>query len=366
MTLRRLLLLALLPTLGLSLVGCDLAGSDNDDLDPSDLQSGVYVTNGGALNNQNSSYTVFDPTFRRKVEIPPNRPPGFASYIQSTTLHDGRNYLLFGGTNAIGVFNAKNQRVTKIKDMVNPRYMDVTGQTGYVTGQDFFSPSNSKLYEVDLSTNSLVDSVTVGGAPEGVLATADQVFVALGGEDGSVAAVNPSDLSVEQNIPVKCDGPRSLALDQQNELLVFCAGSAIRDADYNVINRTDGAIQILDPDTRTLGPKIPLDTTLASATLGKRVSYAPESDEAFAVLSGQTVIRFDASTNQIVDRFDVPGNPIGTIGYSPSRDRLYVGRTASDTFGANGSVTVHTLDGRQTNEFTVGIAPIDIDFRLGN
>ena len=105
---------------------------------------------------------------------------------------------------------------------------------------------------------------------------------------------------------------------------------------------------------------------LTSASQGQRVFYAPRSDEAFAVLSGQTVVHLDASNNQIVDRFDIPGNPIGTIGYSPSQSRLYVGRTASDVFGANGSVTVHTLDGVQTNNFNVGIAPIDIDFRLEN
>jgi hypothetical protein len=366
MTIRYLLVFALLPAFGLWLAGCDLAGSRDNGPSRSDLTSGVYVTNGGAFGNQNSSYTVFDPTFGRTAEIPPDRPPGFSSYIQSTTLHEHRNYLLFGETNAIGVFSATNQRIAQIEDVVNPRYMDVSGQTAYVTGQNFRSPSASKLYEVDLSTNSLVDSVAVGGTPEGVLATADDIFVALGGPDGTVAAVTPSPLSVAQTIPVRCDAPRSLALDQQNELLVFCAGATIRNDNFEVVDRTDGAIQVLDPDTKALGPTIPLDTTLASATQGKRVSYAPATDEAFAVLAGQTVLRLDASRNQIIDRFDVPGNPIGTIGYSPAQNRLYVGRGATDVFGANGTVTVHALDGRQTNTIDAGVAPIDIDFRLDN
>ncbi len=362
MTFRRLSLFILTAALGVSLVGCDLTGSE-ESLSPGDVTTGLYVTNGGAFGNSNSSYTVYNPISNNKVEIPTDR-NGFASYIQSTTLHNDKNYLLFGETNTIGVFSQENKEIATVSGLENPRYMDVTGNTGYATGQDYTS-SPAQLYEVNLSQNTLVDSVDVGGSPEGVLATPTTIFVALGGQDGSVAAVSASDLTLEKKIAVNCDAPRSLALDQNNELLVFCAGSTIRDSDFNVVERTDGAIRIVNPDTKSLkdGAGVSLDTMLTSATQGKRVSYSSERDEAFAVLAGQSVLRFDASTNTITGRINVPGAPIGTLLYADRRERLYIGRGDSDIFGAPGTVTVHRLDGEKVSMIDVGIAPIDLDIR---
>lgn len=370
MTLRRVFLLSIgISALTVSLLGCDLIGVDDSD-ESQAVTSGVYVANAGAFGNQNSSYTVYDPSAEETVRVPSDRPGGFASYIQSLTVHEDRVYLLFGETNSIGVFDTEtNEQVDQISGVRNPRYMDVRDNTAYVTGQDYSPPIAPKLYEVDLSSNTLVDSVDVGGSPEGVLATDDQVFVALGGQDGAVAAVNASDLTVDENLSMNCDAPRSLALDQQDELLVFCAGSTIRDENFEVVDRTNGAIRVVDPSDGTITSEIPLDTMLTSASQGQRVFYAPRSDDAYAVLAGQSILRFDAAANEIVDQFDASGNPIGAIGYDAVEERLYVGRAAPDVFGASGTLTVHRRDGAQVNTLDLGgsnrpaIAPTYLDFR---
>ncbi len=367
MPLRRSFLLSTIAAVFL-LAGCDLLGSE-DATDPAPVTSGVYVANAGAFGNQNSSYTVYDPSGEETTRIPTNA-SGFASYIQSLTLHEDRIYLLFGETNTIGVFDAEtNDRVGQISGVQNPRYMDARNQTAYVTGQDYSPPLAPKLYQVDLSSNTVVDSVEIGGTPEGVLATEDRIFVALGGQDGSVAAVTAADLSVEETFPMNCDGPRSLAMDQQDELLVFCAGVTIRDDDFNVVDRTDGAIRAVNPTDGTITAEVPLDTMLTSVSQGRRVFYTPRSDEAFAVLADQTIVRFDAASNQVAAEFDASGNPIGTLGYDALDERLYVGRAATDVFGASGSVTVHRRNGDQVDTFDAGgsggpgIAPTDIAFR---
>jgi hypothetical protein len=209
----------------------------------------------------------------------------------------------------------------------------------------------------------------VGGAPEDVHVVGEQVFVALGGQDGSVAAVDASTLTVEATLSMDCDAPRSLALDQQDELLVFCAGSTIRDQNFNVIDRTDGAIRVVDPSARSITARIPLDTMLTSVSQGQRVFYSPRTDEAFATLADQTLLRFDATQNAIASRVDVSGLPIGAIAYDALQERLYLGRGATDVFGASGTITVHRRTGEQVDAFDAGgggrpgIAPTTIDFR---
>lgn len=372
MTLRRLVLFSAVLATAVSVFGCDLVGIDDSD-DPQAVTSGIYVANAGAFGNQNSSYTVYDPSTEDILRVPSDRPGGFSSYIQSLTVHENRIYVLFGETNTVGVFDTDtNEQVAQISDVRNPRYMDVRDNTAYVTGQDYSPPISPKLYEIDLASNTVVDSVDVGGSPEGVRATDNQIFVALGGQDGAVASVNSSDLTVNENISVNCDAPRSLALDQQEELLVFCAGSTVRNEDFEVVERTDGAIRVVDPDDRTLSSEISLDTMLTSSSQGQRVFYAPRADEAYAVLAGQTILRFDASTNEVADRFDASGNPIGAIGYDAVEERLYVGRVASDVFGASGTLTVHRRGGAQVNTLDLGrqnrpaIAPTHVDFRRTN
>ena len=367
MSLRRLLVLVAC-AFSLVLSGCDLLGAD-DSGDPPPVTSGVYIANAGGFGNQNSSYTVYDPSTDDRLRIPSDR-TGFASYIQSLTVHDDRVYLLFGETNSVGVFDVEsNEQIAQISGVRNPRYLDVHENTAYVSGQDYRSPIAPKLYQINLSTNTLVDSVDVGGSPEDVLATSERVYVALGGQNGSVAAVNRSDLTVEQTLPMNCDAPRSLAMDQQDELLVFCTGSTIYDENFNVEDRTDGAIRVVDPTNGNITTQIPLDTMLTSVSQGQRVFYASRSDEAYAVLADQSILRFDAAENSITDQFDASGMPIGTLGYDAVEERLYVGRAASDVFGASGTITVHRRNGEQVGAFDAGgtqrpgIAPTDISFR---
>lgn len=351
----------LLAALSLSPLGCDLLGGNT----PSEnVASGVYVANAGGFGNGNSSVTIYDPSTQQTQHLPASR-PGFASYIQSLTVTDDRFYVLFGETNRVGVFTTDSlEQVSQISTVRNPRYMTTFEGTGYVTGQDYGSSPSPKLYQVNLSTNEIVDSVDVGGTPEDVAVRSTRVYVALGGQDGSIAVVNPNSMTVQQTLPVDCDAPRSLAFDRQEELLVFCSGSTIYNENFEVVDRTDGAIRVVNTNTTKVTTEIPLDTMLTSASQGQRVFYSSDSDEAFAVLADQTIVRFDASANEIADEFPASGDPIGAIAYDADARRLYLGRTApSNPFSAEGTVTVHRRDGAQASSFGAGVAPTHIDFR---
>lgn len=359
---QRFLLLPLL-AVALTLTGCDMLGSSDDD--STRVTSGVYVANAGAFGEQNSTLSIYAPSTGQTQHLPRDE-QGFASYIQSIAVDGSSVYVLFGETNSIGIIDAEQaEQVDQISGVRNPRYMTVVENTGYVTGQDYRASPSPKLYQVDLSTQEVVDSVEVGGSPEGVAAVNDRVFVALGGQDGALAVVDPASMSVTETVAAECDAPRSLAVDGQEELLVFCAGSTIYNDNFEVVDRTNGAIRVINPATTEITTRIPLDTMLTSISQGQRVHYAPETDEAFAVLAGGTILRFNAAANAVADQFEASGAPIGAIGYDGLRERLYLGRAASptDIFTAEGSVSIHRPSGEQVDEFAAGIAPTHIDFR---
>ena len=344
-------------TLTLFAVGCDSTTAPEEDEDAS---VGVYVANAGLFDNSNSSYTVYDPQSEVAQQVDLS---ALQSYAQSLLVADSLIYVLMGETAAIEVFSATaGERVGRIEDIPNPRYMALVGEDkAYVTSQDY-SGNPARVAVVNLSANTVTE-VEVGGSPEGVAVVGARAYVALGGfgGNGEVAVLNTATDEVIETIDAECDGARSLFVDEQDEVIVFCTGATEYDADFNVIGRTSGAIRVLDGATGTLLERLDLDTQITSASLGQDAFYAPEAEEAYAVLRDSTVLRFNTATNAADVRLGpFSGNPIGAIGYDAAARRLYLGRFVDYTTAAD--VTIHDREGTEVGRFSAGIAPTYIDF----
>ncbi len=347
-----LLLAVLLPV---TLVGCDLLGSDDSG---SATASGVYVANGGGFGNQNASLTLYDPETDATQTLPSDG-SGFASYIQSLTLSNDRLFVVFGETGTVDRYSPETGTQSgQISGIPNPRYLATDGNTAYITSQDY-GPDPSDLDVVDLSTNTVVDSVNVSGTPEDVAVADGRVVVALGGFNAgsSVALVSPSDLSVE-TLDVGCTGPRSLIADAEDEVHVFCTG---RPPSENA-DGVPGEVVTVDPSAGSVTGSVELSTQIASQSLAQYVSYSAAADEAHAILATGDLLRFDTATNSVADRVDVSGAPVGAVAYSPSTERLFVGRLAAsgNPFSTPGTVTIHERDGTALDTLAAGVAPSHI------
>ncbi|WP_022836769.1 DUF5074 domain-containing protein [Salisaeta longa] len=352
--LHRLLVLFLLA--GLS--GCDLLGTE-DDAPPAPAR--VVVANAGAFGNQNSSLTFYNPTSDATERLPAQ--DGFASYIQSLARYEERLYVAFGETGTVDIFNAEtNSRVGQLSGIPNPRYVAFSGNQAFITSQDYASNPQPAVYVANLDTRQIVDTIPVSGSPERMALVGDRLYVAEGNQNGTLAVIDATNRTVmDDAVPVGCDVPRALVHDGDGELLVFCAGATIYNENFEVVDRTNGAIHVLDPSTNTITTEISLDGQLTSASLGQRVWHSPSADVVHTVVGGNTIVRFNTATNTIAARIPDDGAPIGTLAYDAAVERLYVGRLAAENgFASAGTVTLHRPDGTQTGSFPAGIAPADV------
>ncbi|PEN12788.1 hypothetical protein CRI94_12295 [Longibacter salinarum] len=355
---RTVSLLSLL-SLFLLFTGCDLTEDDSMTV----VTSGVYIANGGAFGNANSSLTIFNPQTEALQTLPPAGQAGFSSYIQSIEVGPrGRLFVVFGETATVDIYDTPtNERIGQITGIPNPRYVAVNGDRAYVTSQDYgVDPSDVDV--VDLTTSTVVDSVDVPGTPEDVEVLGSTIVVALGGfgSGSSIGIIDANDLTV-QTIDIGCTGPRSLVRDEDDEVIVFCTGIQTG----NPSTSSPGAIRVVDPSTGSISDEVELTTQISSASFGQHVSYSSAAEEAYALLADGRVLRYDTATNQIESRLDVAGDSPGAVGYDDRNELLYIGRLSpASPFDESGTVTVHERGGAAVDTIQAGVAPAHIDFSI--
>ena len=333
--------LIMLPVL---VVGCDTLGSEDED----PAAGAVYVANQGNFTDGNGSVTAYDPATEQASQ---NIYDLSGTTVQSLTLHDERVYVMANSGGYVNVYDAESSEQIAQMQTPNPRYMAVVSdEKAYVTNQ-LYSRS-SMVSVIDLTTQTVIDSVEVGGSPDGITVAGDRAYVALGafGASSQLAVLDTETDAVIGSVSAECDSPRSLFTDAQEEVWVVCTGVTT-----NGEEGTDGAIRVLDGATGEIVERFSVNGQLGAASLGHDVYYAPDAEEAYVIKGKNTLLRFDTEANMQADELSVGGAPIGAVAYGAERGQLYVGHVPS--FTDDGTVTVHQRDGSQVGSFPAGKIP---------
>ena len=242
---------------------------------------------------------------------------------------------------------ATNTRETPIMGIPSPRYMAVVDtDKAYV----------SNLYDatvtiVDLASRSVTGKVSVGSNPEDLAVVGHLAFVANSGfgHNSTVTVIDLTADTVFATVDTGCDGPRHLAVDHDGEVWVFCNGKTVYNDDFTlVLERTNGAVVILDSSTGAIESTILLDSQAGAASAGQDVFYSAESQEAFLVRGNdKLVLVFDTANNRYKEIISLAGDgTVGAIAYDADADELYAARLDADNpYTAAGTVTVHGRDG---------------------
>jgi outer membrane protein assembly factor BamB len=341
--------LGVLLALPLLLTACD--SSDPDVPDPA--PSAVLVGNQGNFTSGDGSVTSYDPESDTATE-----PIGdFASIVQSIAT-DGQNLYVAANTGgrvdvyALGTESGlSDERIAQIP-VENPRYLAFTEDKIFVTSQLYDRPS--EVVVADAATFEVVETVEVGGFADGIVVAAGRVFVATGafGATQEVVVLDAATNEVVQRIDVDCTAPRSLVVDGDGEVWVFCAGAPATDDTPEVA----GGVVVLDAATGEVVTRGAVDGRIDTAGPGQ-TAYA-SAGSVFAILDQNTVLRFDATDNSLAATVPALGDPIGAVAYDGAAERLYLGRVVG--FDVAGSVTIHEADGTQVGVFTAGVAPTSI------
>jgi len=135
----------------------------------------------------------------------------------------------------------------------NPWGVEIVGRRVFVTGL-----LTDEVYEIDAVSMSVVRTVSVGRAPEGMAVSAGRLFVANTGFDftdftydpGTVTVLDLEGLALLDTVPVSLN-PQDCLRAPDGTIHVVCTGDFFQ---------TFGAVDVLDPEHGTVLGSVPVPT----------------------------------------------------------------------------------------------------------
>ena len=216
---------------------------------PPVIGKAVFVVNEGSFGSGNSSVSMIDVLSNNIYQDVFQTVNGFplGDVAQSMSIHNGKGYIVVNNSQKIEVINSLTLESTAtITGFQSPRHFVAKGSKGYVS--DWFS---NRVAVVDLTTNSIVNSIVVGSGPEQMLIAGNRLFVTnVGGfgSDSTVSVINLQTETVEATLQTGVN-PNSLRLDANGKLWVLCGGSTGPDFIGGTADDTEGSLRKIDPST---------------------------------------------------------------------------------------------------------------------
>jgi len=202
--------LAFLAVAALSLTGCDLFGSNDDD--GRRVTTDVVIANSGNFSAQDGSLTLYDPTDStatlEDIDV---------AFINSLALHNDRLFVVDNtqadNAGKITTFDTEELGpIDQISDLQRPprRIAFPSENKGYVTNLSRFenrTPDTSTVSVVDLQENTVTKRIDVGRSPEGIAVAAGKAFVA-NSADGTLSVLDTEADAVTSTLSLEgCPSP---------------------------------------------------------------------------------------------------------------------------------------------------------------
>lgn len=228
MKMKKLTLLAL--AIGFIFTSCT-----NDD-DPvieirGDYENGILILNEGNFNSGNASvsfvsndYSIVENSIFKNVN---SRLLGDTA--QSIAFNEGLAYIIVNVSQKIEVVDRYTFKWIATIDtgLTNPRYMAFANGKGYVTDWgDGGSKTDDVIAVINLKTNTVESSISVGEGPEQILFENGKLFVSHKGgwNTNNIISVINSTTNAVQTIKVT-DVPDEMIINNAGNLVVLCEGA---------------------------------------------------------------------------------------------------------------------------------------------
>lgn len=195
-------------------------------------EKGYFITNEGPFENGTGSLTFVgeDDIIDQKVFNTVNN-EDLGNVVNSIILAGDNAYIVINVSHKVVVanrFTMEKIAIIEGDNIDNPRYIVVDGDTAYVSNWgDPLNSSDDFIAIIDLNTNSVTSTISVGEGPENMLIENDNLFVALEGgwsQNNQVVVVDTSTNSILSEITVG-DVPNSISADDMGDVWVLCGGN---------------------------------------------------------------------------------------------------------------------------------------------
>ncbi len=367
--------IAFLAVAALSLTGCDLFGSNDDD--GRRVTTDVVIANSGNFSAQDGSLTLYDPTDStatlEDIDV---------AFINSLALHNDRLFVVDNtqADNAGRITTFDTDQLGPIDQVSNPRpprYIAFpTADKGYVSNlsrfDENFSPEPSTVSVVDLDDNSVTKRVDVGREPRGIGVAGGKAFVA-NSADGTLSVLDADADTVNTTLSLSgCDNPKSVFVDGENEVTVVCQGGGEQASE----------VLFLSPIEETIKDRVELGAPIGSANATQSAYYSEGAEELYAISGVETfggpslggtgeIFRVDTDTNVLDATLEVPQDDelvnLTAVGYDAVTQDLYVtrlpvGDAGGPLFSADGTALILDRSGDEVTRFKTGNTPGHIAF----
>ncbi|MFD2787724.1 YncE family protein [Hymenobacter rubripertinctus] len=269
---------------------------------------------------------------------------------QSLTIEGPRAYVVLNNSNKVQVVSLPHfEAVASIEGLKLPRYFTAASASkGYVTETVKYDGNNGQVSAIDLTTNSVLKTISVGVQPEKLLVVGSRLYVTNSGGN-TVTVINTSTDAVEGTIPVG-DSPNSLAADQAGNVWVLSGGKVAYNADYSVdyARTTKGSLSRIVPGQLTATTR-EMDSNQSAPG---RLTINGSRSQLYYTYKGAvyTLAVTDAA---------LPATPLIKrrfygLGIDPQDNTIYGG---IGSFTAADKVIRYRSTGAPIDSFTVGIGP---------
>ncbi len=337
------------------LLACESDPTAPEPPDPQIPLSGVLIANEGGFLQGNASLSFLDAetgAISNGVFTAING-EALGDVANSIMVEDTLAYVVVNNSHKIEVISTNSfQRVRTINLPAgsSPRHIVSRGDgSGYVTR--LFS---DQMYQINLESGALVDSVNVGVNAEEMIVDNDRLFVTVAGgfgsENNTVAIVSTASNAVTDEVQVG-DSPQWIRRDDNGLLHVLCAG-AFGDF-YDPLDDTPGGVWVIDPATDTVIDSIVL-------AVGDHPSELTVTDEGGAYfINGGKITEYNTESVEISNETFISGF-FYHVAYNNFDDKIYV-LDAGD-FTSPGQLIIYDEDGVEEARHTVGVIPGFISF----
>ncbi|MBW3129233.1 DUF5074 domain-containing protein [Hymenobacter profundi] len=251
---------------GLTLWSCD---PDNDN-DASPAGSNVFIVQEGNFTRSNSEVVGFNSeagaiTNAALFRSVNNRILG--DVAQSMTVVGDRGYIVVNNSNKVEVVSLPGfdevatipalNAPSNAEKLTLPRYFAASNNKGYVSQTVDYTVPNGRVSVIDLSTNQITKTISVGKQPEQMAVIGNKLFVSNNGNN-TVSVINTLTDVVEATITV-ADSPASIVVDKNNALWVMCSGKSTYGPapDYATIVTVPSSLVRIDPATNNVTATLP-------------------------------------------------------------------------------------------------------------
>ncbi|MCC3157781.1 hypothetical protein LJ737_11075 [Hymenobacter sp. 15J16-1T3B] len=344
------------PLLTLPLAAALLSSCGKDETEKKTLDANVYVLNQGQYGTPNGSVSGYRRDTKESEKDQFERANGrtVGDVVQSMTVVGDKGYVVVNNSSKVEVvalpkFNA----VATISGRSQPRYLAVNGSTGYLTEWQgpFTGYLPGRVSVIDLATNTVASTVTVGRNPEKALVAGTKLFVP-NSDENTVSVVDLATKQVEATLTVAA-GPNSLVQDASGNVWLACGGIT-RYSGGVVSSREPGALIRFSATTPYTS-----QATWAFASGGPSNLQASSDRTALYYSYGGAVYRM-ATTATALPTAPVLRRSFNGFGIDPTNNELYI---ATGSFSADGRAVRYSSTFAPVDSFAVGIGASAFSFR---